>query len=76
MFAIGAQSSLDRVSAVCASVDSDIGDETRFVFYRGPVLVPGLDCVVRDDAEQVAVVDTIDRERTVACLRQKFTWPE
>jgi aspartokinase len=22
------------------------------------------------------VVDTIDRDRTVACLRQKFTWPE
>ena len=48
---------VDPAGRVRAAVASDVGDPTRFVFYRGPVQLPGLECEVASDAEEVALVE-------------------
>lgn len=53
---------VDAEGRVRASVESNVGDSTRFVFYRGAVLVPGSDCEVQSNAEQATVVDFVDRD--------------
>ncbi len=46
---------------VRVAVESDVGDRTRILFYRGPQLVAGsTECVRRSGAEPYAVVDSFD----------------
>lgn len=52
---------VDPAGRMRAAVESDVGDQTRLVFYRGAVLVPGTECEVTPGAVEVAVVDTVDR---------------
>jgi hypothetical protein len=66
---------VDPAGKVRASVESDVGDATRLVFYRGAVIVPGGECEVAAGAVQVAMVDQVDRRVTFQQTLQEAGTP-
>jgi hypothetical protein len=52
---------VDPAGRVHAPVESNVGDPTRIVFYRGAVIAPGSKCGLVAGATEVARVEQIDR---------------
>ena len=66
---------VDPAGRVRASVESNVGDPTQLVFYRGAVIVPGTECELVPGAIEIARVANTDRDVKFQTVRQAAGTP-